>query len=169
MKSLALTLAALTTALTVCAAAQEKAAYNARQELTARYAGISRSFEKKDAAGVLEPMLPDYTLKQPNGTVIKRDAIAADMTRQMKAMQHAKWVRKIESLDFRMSEAVAKVRGTFDATVPAQDSSGKPHKFHMSTLVNDTWVRKGKAWMLKSTQVVANKVEIDGKPAGPPR
>ena len=168
MRSLALTLIVLS-ATTVCVSAQEKAAFKARQDLTARYAAISRSFEKKDAAGVLEPMLPDYTLKQPDSTVIKRDAIAADMTRQMKAMQHAKWVRKIDSLDFKVSEAVAKVRGTFDATVAAQGNSGKPHRFHMSTLVNDTWVRQGRTWMLKSTQVIENNVEIDGKPAGPPR
>jgi hypothetical protein len=84
-------------------------------------------------------------------------------------MEHPKWIRKIESLDFRTSEAVAKVRGTFDATVAAQGNSGKHHKFHMSTLVNDTWVRQGKTWMLKSTEVIENKVEIDGKPAGPPR
>lgn len=161
MRRLVLTLIMLS-AMTACATAQEKAAFKAKQDLTARYAGISRAFEKKDAAGVLEPMLPDYTLKQPDGTVIKRDAIAADMTRQMQAMQHAKWVRTIDSVDFKMSEAVAKVRGTFDATVSMQ---GKPHKFHMSTKVNDTWVRRGKTWMLKSTQVIENKVEMDGKPA----
>jgi hypothetical protein len=165
MRSLVLTLATLSATLAILAAPHDKALESARKELTARYAGISRAFEKKDATGMNEPLAADYELKQPDGRVIKRDAIASGMAQQMNMMSNAKWTRKIESLELKGADAVVSVRGTFDSEFAQQ---GKNHKFHMNTVTTDTWTKLGKKWMLRSSKVIENRVEVDGMPAGPP-
>jgi hypothetical protein len=165
MKTPVLFLIAVTAAIPVLATPPDRAADAARRELTARYAGISRAFASKDSAGLSEPLAADYSLKQPDGRVLTRDAIAAMMTQQMKMMSHPKWVRTIESLTLKGPLAVATVRGVVDAGTTMQ---GKTHQFHMNALTKDTWSKQGRKWMLKSSQVIENHVEMDGKPLGTP-
>lgn len=135
-----------------------------RKALTARYASVTRAFQKKDAAAMVAVMAPDYVAVQPGGREMNREQVLADFKQQMNALKSVRWPRKIEKLEVSGGEAKATVRGRLSGDMV--DHKGKRHHLVVTALTHDTWTKGATGWLIKRSEVAEMQMTLDGK-AGP--
>lgn len=139
-----------------------------RKALTARYASVSRAFQKKDAAAMAAIMAPDYVAVQPGGRELDREQVLADFKRQMEALSSVRWPRKIEKLEVKDGEAKATVRGRLSGDMV--EPKGKRHRLVVTAVTHDTWTKGATGWLIKRSEVAEMQMTLDGKsgPGAPP-
>jgi hypothetical protein len=137
-------------------------AADVKSDLQAKYNELASAFAKRDPAPYEALLAKDYVLHLGSQTR-DRDYIMKDFKRQMGLMSNVKWVRKVTAVKAASGAYVATVKSVFEGDF---DMSGKKSHFWNSGVSDDTWVQEGKAWQLKSSNLVSLDAKIDGKPAG---
>ena len=145
---------------------------DAKKELTAQYAAISRAFEKNRMDEAIATISPDFVSLQPGGRSLSRDQVIADLKRQRESMRSVQWKRKIDTVGLKGGVLIVLVNGRLSAVT---GEPGRLHKMLFTAKSMDTWKRLTEAasesgavlkprWMLMESTLLEAHAEMDGKP-----
>lgn len=142
MKLLLVTLAFVTAATSIA---------SVRDEIEAQYARWARAALVNDVETVLSVLAPDYTLKTYTDSVIDRKAYEKSLRdRRARKQKSDAYQTKIASLNVqgRVATVISdetSIKAAKDPITKQAISMVHIHRYQ------DTWVKLGKSWRLKST------------------
>ncbi len=155
--------------LAICVAATSAFAYqgSTKSTLMGIYNKLDSLSVKKDMTG-LTKLLKQVATKDcffitGKGEKQTVEKALSDMSKQMKVIvKFMNSTTHIDTLTTKGSMAVARVSSSYKLTSPI-DPSGTPHLIESSQVSEDTWVKVGADWKLKSSKTLKENTKIDGK------
>jgi hypothetical protein len=145
-------------------------AMDARQAITAEYDRMMASYQRKEVRALYRTQTTeDYTMKQGDGSVLNREAVEANVDKEMA------WVKSVPAMKIQIQNlavsdetAVATVR--IDATaivIHPADPNRAEHTLTRQNTAHHTWIKTATGWKMKAAEVLSEDGQMDGQPFSP--
>jgi len=143
-------------------------------QIKAFYSDDDALFQKMDAAGAIklvtdnfEPDYVSYSKPDASGKRTKR-TLAVEIASIKQIMNLTESIPKsesrVESLEVTGDTAVAKVTSTIEMKTKPGPGGRPSHTLTAFSKSEDTWIKVGASWKLKSAKILESTMAIDGKP-----
>jgi ketosteroid isomerase-like protein len=144
--------------------AKADATADARKSIQALYDRESASAEKKDAAGTVGQITPDYVGIGKGGSRSDAAQLRKDVQMLLTMFKTLKVNQNVQSLALKGNQAVVTMKAHI-VGIMVDPSSRKTHQMVMDSVSEDTWVRSGaKGWLLHLSKTISERALADGKP-----
>jgi hypothetical protein len=139
-----------------------------RREIEAQYARLAKANEAFDLKAVLAFRTPDFHSVGPDGRVLDAETMADYSKRFMEDNKPPLRARfTLRSISISPNETVAVVT-VFQEVSRQREFEGKPRTVETDVVQDETWVKTGKGWLLKSVANVRDQKRfVDGKRVDP--
>lgn len=146
-------------ALTVLVAPAQ-AQDDAKAQFQARYSQLRTAMEAHDAATVGTILAPEYTMTDMRGEVRDRAAV---MERMAKMAQGPARKGETTVLSATITGDSAKVEQKLAGSMKRVGDDGEEHTMEMVALNDDTWAKRGGAWLLVKSVQKGITIKRDGE------
>jgi ketosteroid isomerase-like protein len=132
-----------------------------RTQMERLYAMAATAFEKQDVKAIKDRMHPDYRYTDRSGKVTTLRDVEQMMRAQFAAMTDQKVKYEIKSVRRDGQAVITRVEFHFTG----KTRGGKPDTIESKGISDDTWVKDGDRWLLRSVKLVEERTLVNGKPA----
>ncbi len=145
----------------VALASGAQAQVDAKATFQARYGELRTAMQAKDAAAVSKILAPDYQMTDIQGGTHD----AAEVSQMMQRGPAADPERKTETtvLNATITGTTATVQQQMMFSGKRAGPDGAEHSMEVQILSDDSWVKSGDAWVLKSSLQKELTVKKDGE------
>jgi uncharacterized protein (TIGR02246 family) len=139
-----------------------------RKAIQAQYDRIAAAFVRKDVAGALAPIAPDFTNIGVDGKIVNRAQMAAILKENFPGIPSGATARVgLDHFKLLGNKAVVNATVLWITTTPdPKGARGRMHTQVDRSVSTDTWVKTNGRWMMQLSQDKPSPpAQINGKPA----
>ncbi len=139
-----------------------------KKYMTAMYPKMVKAFRTKDIKFFSDAATPDFT-ETAMGRTMNRDEALANFGQMFQMVKSIDVKTKPSQLTFKADKGKGTVTGKWVYVgMMKPDAKGKSHKLEATSYTRESWMKKGKDWMIyKMEDTKPGTVKIDGRVVDP--